>query len=123
VLNSYIHLHTAGIASFPYLTADDRYLINLPLFHVGGMGVLNYVLILGASAAIVESFETAKFWHVVRETKSTTTTLLGVMATFLVQQPPADTDLGHGLRSVIMVPLAEDSKDFARRFGCEVFTV
>jgi crotonobetaine/carnitine-CoA ligase len=123
VLTSYIHLHTAGIASFSYLTADDRYLINLPLFHVGGMGVMNYILILGASAALVESFETAKFWSVVRATQSTSTTLLGVMATFLVKQPPADTDRGHGLRSVIMVPLAEDSKDFARRFGCDVYTV
>jgi crotonobetaine/carnitine-CoA ligase len=123
VLSSYIHLHTAGISSFPYLTADDRYLINLPLFHVGGMGVLNYVLILGASAAIVESFETARFWTVVRDTRSTTTMLLGVMATFLVKQPPADTDRGHGLRSVIMVPLAEDSKEFAQRFGCDVYTV
>jgi crotonobetaine/carnitine-CoA ligase len=123
VLTSYIHLHSAGISSFPYLTPDDRYLINLPLFHVGGMGVMNYILILGASAALVESFETGKFWHVVRETKSTSTTLLGVMATFLVKQPPADTDLGHGMKTVIMVPLAEDTKDFSRRFGCQVYTV
>ena len=58
-----------------------------------------------------------------RETQSTSTTLLGVMATFLVKQPPEDTDRGHGLKSVIMVPLAEDTKEFSARFGCDVFTV
>lgn len=122
VLSSYLHLYTGGRSPFHYLTKDDRYLVNLPLFHIGGIGVLNHMLLIGGSVVLVESFETAKFWSVVRETQSTSTTLLGVMASFLVKQPPAPTDRGHGLKTAIMVPLAEDSSQFSQRFGCDVYT-
>jgi carnitine-CoA ligase len=122
VLSSYMHFYTGGAEPFRYLNRDDRYLINLPMFHIGGCGILNYMLMIGGSVAIVESFETGKFWQVVRDTKSTSVTLLGVMATFLAKQPPAPTDRGHGLRTAIMVPLAEDAVAFSERFGCDIYS-
>ena len=44
-------------------TPDDRALVNLPLFHVGGTDRgLPHVRACGGSIALVESFDTATFW-------------------------------------------------------------
>ncbi len=123
VLSSYLQLYSMGTASFHFLGADDRYMVNLPLFHVGGTAPVYTMLIKGGSLAIVDAFDTASFWRVIRETETTTVVLLGVMAMFLVKQAPATQDRGHGLRTAIMVPLCEDAAAFSRRFGCDVYTV
>jgi crotonobetaine/carnitine-CoA ligase len=123
VLSSYLQLYTMGTSSFPFIGADDRYLVNLPLFHVGGTAPVYTMLARGGSLAIVESFDTTSFWRVVRETKTTVVVLLGVMAPFLIKQPPGPQDRDHGLRAAIMVPLSEDTEAFSRRFGCDIYTV
>ena len=43
-------------------------MINLPLFHVGGTAAVYAMLAQGGSIAVVEAFDTASFWRVVRET-------------------------------------------------------
>ncbi|HKU97792.1 MAG TPA: AMP-binding protein [Vineibacter sp.] len=123
VLSSYLQLYSMGTASFHFIGAGDRYMVNLPLFHVGGTAPVYTMLIKGGSLAIVDAFDTASFWRVIRETETTTVVLLGVMATFLVKQAPAPQDRDHGLRTAIMVPLCEDAAAFSRRFGCDVYTV
>jgi crotonobetaine/carnitine-CoA ligase len=122
VLSSYLHLYTGGAEPFRYVTSNDRYLINLPMFHIGGCGILNHMLLIGGSVAIVESFETAKFWSVVRETQSTSVTLLGVMASFLSKQTPTPEDRDHGLKTAIILPLVEDASQFSKRFGCDIYS-
>lgn len=123
VMSSYLQLYTMGTESFPSLGATDRFMINLPLFHVGGTAAVYAMLALGGSIAIVESFDTASFWRAVTGTGTTACVLLGVMATFLVKQPPGPQDLRHTLKAAIMVPLCEDSGAFSKRFGCDVYTV
>jgi carnitine-CoA ligase len=123
VMSTYAHLYTAGAVSFHFLGADDRCMVNLPLFHVGGTGCVYSMLVRGGSIALVESFDTARFWPTVRETGTTTVVLLGVMASFLVKQPPTSQDREHPLRTAIMVPLCEDAAAFSQRFGCDVYTV
>lgn len=123
VLVSYLQVLSAIEIPFGHLKSDDRFLVNLPLFHVSGTGAVIISLITGGSFALVDSFNTSAFWDVVRETGSTSVVLLGVMASFLVKQPPSERDRGHGLRSVMMVPLSEDSQQFNQRFGCDVYTV
>jgi crotonobetaine/carnitine-CoA ligase len=123
VLNSYVQIHEAVNLAFSFVGPDDRYLVNLPLFHVGGTGAVYVPLVRGGSCAIVESFATDKFWPTVRATQATTVTLLGVMASFVVKQPPSPQDRNHTLRSAMMVPLCEDATLFWERFGCEVYTV
>ena len=97
VLASYLHLYTMGTESFPSLGPDDRFMVNLPLFHVGGTVAVYAMLALGGSIAIVEAFDTASFWRVVTETGTTACVLLGVMAPFLVKQPPGPQDRSHTL--------------------------
>lgn len=124
VLSSYLHLFTnAGPESWPFVTSEDRYLINSPMFHIGGMGPMFCMLARGASFAMVDRFDTATYWQSVRNTGVTVAFLLGVMATFLEKQPPAADDADNALRLVLMVPLASNAESFARRFGVDVHTI
>jgi len=123
VMSSYLQLYSMGTESFQALGAGDRFMVNLPLFHVGGTAAVYAMLALGGSIAVVEAFDTASFWRVVGESGTTSCVLLGVMATFLVKQPPGPQDRSHTLTSAIMVPLCEDAAAFSHRFGCDIYTV
>jgi crotonobetaine/carnitine-CoA ligase len=122
VLSSYCHLYSMGIEPWPYFGPEDRGLVHLPLFHAGGTGAVYRSLGMGASIAVVDAFSTAKFWDTMRELEVTSATLLGVMATFLVKQPPSPRDRDHPLKTVTMVPLCEDAEAFSQRFGVDVYT-
>ncbi|HVW40707.1 MAG TPA: AMP-binding protein [Amycolatopsis sp.] len=118
VICSYTQLATAAAAAFTeYFRAGDRYMVNLPLFHAGGTIGVYAAILLGGSIAVVDRFDTNQFWDTVRATRTTHVTLLGVMANFLVKQPPHPGDRDHPLRHVYMVPLIEDAHAFAKRFG------
>lgn len=121
VLCSYAHTFATGDA-LRYVTPEDRELVALPLFHVGGASLAYGLLAKGGSIAVVEAFDTRAFWRVVRETQSTSITLLGVMAPFLLKEPPGPQDRDHTLKTVLMIPLSEDAGPFAERFGVQVFT-
>jgi crotonobetaine/carnitine-CoA ligase len=124
VMSSYAHLHAmSGREGFPMLRDDDRYLVNLPLFHVGGTIPVMGMLSRGGSVSMVESFSTEQFWPQIRETGTTVVLLLGVMAAFVAKRPPEPGDRDHPLRTVIIVPLAEDAGPFAARFGVAVYTL
>ena len=125
VLSSYMHLH-ASIASaeaFPYLTARDRFVVNLPLFHVGGTLYTYAMLVRGGSIALVEGFDSERFWDGIRRTGTTVGMLLGVMAQFLLKRPSSPADRDHPLRTVVMVPLTDDAQVFAERFGVDIYTL
>ncbi|WP_372500727.1 AMP-binding protein (plasmid) [Tistrella mobilis] len=123
VLVSYLHIYTnAGPDAWPFVTGEDRYLVNAPMFHIGGMGPMFVMLARGASFALVERFDTATYWQTVRRNGVTVSFLLGVMATFLEKLPPSPDDRNHGLRLVLVVPLG-DAAVFAERFGVEVRTI
>ena len=124
VLSSYLHLFSnAGPETWPCVTGEDRFLVNMPLFHIGGMGVTYVMFARGGSVAFLERFDTATFLDTVRATATTATFLLGVMASFLDKLAPRADDADTPLRLVFMVPLAGDIAAFSRRFGCEVYTI
>ncbi len=122
VMSSYLHLYES-VAAWNYHIETDRHLVLLPLFHVGGTAAVYSMLVLGASIAIVDAFQTDRFWDVIEETGTTSVILLGGMATLLNKRPPDPRDRQHGLRVATMVPLLEDAPAFSARFGCEVYTV
>jgi crotonobetaine/carnitine-CoA ligase len=123
VLVSYCQAAESVQAAYAYLTVSDRFLVNLPLFHVSGIGGVLTALSSGGSFALVTDFSTANFWDTVRQHGCTTVVLVGVMATFLLKAAPAPGDRDNPLRSVLMVPLDVDAAEFSRRFGCDVYTV
>jgi crotonobetaine/carnitine-CoA ligase len=123
VLSSYIHAYSFFREGFPHLVgAEERFMIFLPMFHAGGTQPTFAQLTAGGSVAIIESFRTTEFWNTVRETKSTTASLLGVMAPFLLKQPPSPDDRTHGLKAVSITPLSEDAREFGLRFGVGLCT-
>jgi len=124
VMSSYAHLYAmSGNEGFYMLAAEDRYMCNLPLFHVGGTIPVMGMLSRGGSISLVPSFSTEEFWPKIRETETTVVLLLGAMTTFIVKRPPGPDDRNHGLKKVIIVPLSEDAPSFAQRFGVEVYTL
>jgi crotonobetaine/carnitine-CoA ligase len=123
-LSTYVHAFSSmDRRAWPCVRDDDRFLINLPMFHIGGSFITNAMLCRGGSIAMVESFRTEAFWDTVRRTESTAVFLLGVMGTFLMKRPPGAGDRDHPLRMAFLVPLSEDGLAFSRRFGVEVFTL
>lgn len=124
VLSSYMHSYSMfGQETWPFLTSDDRYMINLPLYHMGGVGLFNSMLLRGGSIAFVERFRTGTFWQQVRDTESTVVFLLGAMAAFLEAQPRSPEDTDHPMRLMFMVPVVDDVPAFAERFGVEVRSI
>ena len=123
VLSSYVHLHQAAQAfSAPFLGPDDRYMINLPLFHAGGLMPVTTMLIHGGSISMVDAFDTDSFWPTVRRTGITSTILLGVMGGFLLKRPPSADDRMHTLKTCTYVPLNDTALTFHERFGTDILT-
>ena len=124
-LSSYMHGYSMfGQETWPFITAEDRYMVNLPLYHMGGTALFNSMLLRGASIAFVERYQTSPFWQQARDTGATVVFLLGAMAAFLEAQPP----LGQrrrppDARPCFMVPVVDDMPRFAERFGVEVRTI
>jgi crotonobetaine/carnitine-CoA ligase len=124
VLSSYTHMwHMTGVQAFPMLDETDCYLISLPFFHVGGTLPIIAMLNRGGTVGMGGDFATEAFWPTVRATGATYTILLGVMSTFLSKQTPSPDDRDHTLKKITMIPLPDDWRDFAERFGPTVWTL
>jgi crotonobetaine/carnitine-CoA ligase len=68
VLSSYLHMYTnPGPEAWPFLTGEDRFLVNNPMFHIGGMGLPFAMLARGGSIVLPERFSTDEFWPTVKE--------------------------------------------------------
>ncbi|MGB3866332.1 MAG: AMP-binding protein [Xanthobacteraceae bacterium] len=121
VLQSYMHLYNYG-GGYPLATAEDRFLVSLPLFHVGGTSPPTVMLARGGSIALMDGFSTDSFWETVHRTQSTTTILLGVMASFLNKRPAPPDGIGKSLKWVSVVPLEDEAIAFGKRFNITVMT-
>ncbi|PJK28022.1 ATP-dependent acyl-CoA ligase [Minwuia thermotolerans] len=131
VLSSYLHAYTTGAVysnlpgedGEPLITSDDRYLLSLPLFHVGGTLPAHIMLAMGGSISIVDAFNTQTFWKTVKETRVTFAILLGVMAQFLAKQEPVPEEKDNPLRTVMLVPFDFDPTEFRARFDVQTITL
>ncbi|MCO5147343.1 MAG: AMP-binding protein [Aquamicrobium sp.] len=123
VLSSYVHLHTVVDEPFSFLDREDRYLCNLPLFHVGGMLQVYSMLLRGGSIALSAPFRTADFWPAVNRTGSSMATLLSGMASLLMKQAVLPGERETTLRKTIILPFSEDAAPFGGRFGVDVYTM
>ena len=123
VQTSYLHLWTSGVATYGYIGADDRMLINLPMYHVSGTASFIAAVNVGASIALYDSFNTKEFWTQVRDTGATAISgLIGAMTTFLAKNDPHASDRDNSLKMVTLAPLNETTIALARRFGFDYLT-
>ena len=124
VLSSYLHNY-AGMNRdvWTCVSDDDRYLINMPMFHIGGCFIVYSMLCRGASIAMTTGFRTNTFWETVERTQSTVVFLLGVMAAFLLKEDPHGEDKTHCMKTMMVVPFNEEATHLAERFGVTVHTI
>ncbi len=123
VLFGYAQHWTMGPEAIDAIGPDDVYFCSGPLFHCGTTLFVYAALARGATIAIVPNFRTEDFWPAVRDTGSTVTLLLGVMAAFLLKRPPEASDRDNPLREAYIVPSTEDALTFRDRFGVTPRTV
>ncbi|WP_187369293.1 AMP-binding protein [Baekduia soli] len=124
VLSSYAQARAMfGHPEMPGMGPTERYMINMPMFHVGGATLLYAMLINGGSVAVVSHFSGERFWSQIRDTQSTVVFLLGVMGNFVASRPPAPDDADNPLKTAYIVPLIDDVEGFRTRFGCDVYTI
>ncbi len=120
VLCSYLHIYTNP--SWPFIEEGDRFLANMPMFHMGGMLTVT-MLYRNGSVAMMENFSTKTFWAFVRKTRCTAIFLLGAMATFLLKEEPSAEERDHEVRLAVLVPLTSNHREVAERFGLDIFTI
>ncbi|AVO46141.1 AMP-binding protein [Phreatobacter cathodiphilus] len=129
VLSSYAHLHAMGTSlaaerdGTPFVGADDRFMVNLPMFHVGGTAPTYAMLACGGSISLLDAFETSTFWQTVEATGTTAVILLGVMASFLMKEPVRPGERDTPLANVIIIPLGAEGVAFRERFGMTTRTL
>jgi crotonobetaine/carnitine-CoA ligase len=121
VMCSYLHVFTAGRAVY-FLSAEDRYMVNLPMYHVSGILPCVLMLGLGGSVAIIERFRPADFWQTVAQTQPTFVILLGVMMSYLLNLEPSDLERSSSITKIIAQPLDNEALRLRARFGFDVYT-
>lgn len=100
---------------------DDVFYVVCPLFHATGLlGNMLTALSIGASAYIAPSFSASAFWAEADRVGATTTTLVGTMAHFLMNQPPRPSDRNSTMAKILMVPLLPNVDEMAERFGVTI---
>lgn len=118
VVTSYVQQWTTARTTYGYMVQSDRMLVNLPMFHVGGISALTAAVACGGSVALFEAFDTRRFWDTVRETGSTVCSgLIGALTSFLMKEPPRADDADNPLRMVTLSPINEDTAALGKRFG------
>jgi crotonobetaine/carnitine-CoA ligase len=121
VMCSYLHIVTAGRAVY-FLGPDDRYLVNLPMYHVSGILPCMLMLSLGGSIALIPRFRTDEFWQTVADTRATFAILLGVMTRYLLSLPESAAEKAGHLRHIIQQPLDDDAPRLRARYGIDIYT-
>jgi crotonobetaine/carnitine-CoA ligase len=106
---------------WPEIGADDRFLVSVPLSHVGGTSLTYAMLQRGGTVVLPGGFSARQFWGDVRRYQATATFVIHGMVSFLLGQPPRDDDAENPLRFVYMGPLTR-VQEFAARFGVQIWT-
>jgi crotonobetaine/carnitine-CoA ligase len=95
----YYLANAARFVGHMQVTAEDRLITPLPLFHMNPQitSVLGSLL-TGAVLALVDRFHPTTWWDSVRASGATLFNYLGVMPAMLLGQPPRDDDAAHDAR-------------------------
>ncbi|WP_436777399.1 AMP-binding protein [Yinghuangia sp. YIM S09857] len=94
----------------------------LPLFHVSGLGALQYATARGARFVTRDRFSGTEFWDDVRAAGAVAAGIAGPMTAILAARPPSPDDADTPLRGLILGPMIPETEAFEKRFGVRVAT-
>lgn len=118
VLSTYCHHYTISTVGYGFMNADDRILVNMPLFHVSGTGAVYCALIRRASIALFDVFDSKQLWNQIREKQATlVSAFVGSMAQFLDKAPVSPDDADNPLRMTLLVPISDAIIRLSKRYG------
>ena len=101
-------------------SANDRFLLWEPLFHIGALQILPLVLLKHISLILVPTFSASQFWECVRSEGVTKIHFLGGILQILLRQPSND-DRNHSCQIAWGGGAPTHvAKAFEQRFGIEV---
>jgi crotonobetaine/carnitine-CoA ligase len=125
LVHGHCYLFGALQADAQQLMPADTYYIALPMFHVNALFMaIGGCLVVGASAAIARRFSASQWLEEIQQSGATVTNAVGVMAEFVLRQPPSAGDHQHALRSVMAIPVgATWASEFEHRFGVRLVQV
>ncbi|MGI9415048.1 MAG: long-chain-fatty-acid--CoA ligase, partial [Hyphomicrobiales bacterium] len=107
------------------LRERDRYLIVLPLYHVGALTPLMSNLYCGASVTLMRQFDPAGMWETIESERITTTIAVPAMLNFMLSVPGLEARDITALRAIMSgaspVPVALIEQYF--RIGIEIHQV
>lgn len=111
---------------FPWwlgLTADDRLMTSLPLFHINAPAYSTLGSVAArASLVLLPSFSASGFWDDARRYGATECNAIGAMVEILMRQPARPDDAGNPIRLLYTGPSPERDRQlaFEARFGLEM---
>ncbi|MCH8332313.1 o-succinylbenzoate--CoA ligase [Candidatus Sumerlaeota bacterium] len=88
-----VHTHSTAIWACLTInaTADmrygDRYLVALPLFHVGALTPITLNVYCGVTSVVMRSFDAARTWELIEEERITIMLAVPAMLNFMLQVP------------------------------------
>ncbi len=100
------------------LTAVDRHMLSMPLFHANGLCVSAMASVLvGASIIVLERFSASQYMDQVRKHKGTVASLAGTAIRVILAQAESEQDCDHRLRICLFAGLSEQERvSFEQRF-------
>ncbi len=101
------------------LSEEDRFLVELPLFHTAGLGVTAGCLRSGTLTLLRRKPSLSRWFDLARELDATAGFLVGSMAAKLLSAAPSAGDRDHRVRLMVAAPLPPDLPRFVERFGID----
>jgi crotonobetaine/carnitine-CoA ligase len=116
-------LAAEGFPSWLGLTAADRLLTALPIFHINApaYSILGS-LAVGASVVVLPRYSPSGFLDAVRRHGATETNMIGAMLEMLMRQPERADDADNPLRTLYTGPSPTRARqlEIEERFGLEI---
>jgi len=125
VMQTHLAYVMAG-EGFPYwlgLTADDRLMTSLPLFHINAPAYSTLGSVVArASLVLLAGFSANRFIDLARRFGATQFNSIGAMLEILMRQPPRPDDAGNPLRLCYTGPSPDRGRhlEIEARFGFEI---
>jgi crotonobetaine/carnitine-CoA ligase len=116
VLSPYGQIHAAtSYNMIPRAGPQDVFLIDAPLFHVGGMLSFHTCLAVGALMVVCPRIHRNGYWDRVREYGITHATPM--IMSWLLAEPERPDDASNPLERILISTWTAGAEEFCRRFG------